>query len=181
MVRDGLETRRMWRTIGLSLLLAACGTNDGQAAQSFSLSSPAFRNGEAIPVQFTCDGADQSPPLNWSEPPQGTRSLTLIVDDPDAPGGTFRHWAAYDIPANARSLAAGHSLGGAGVNDFGKPGYGGPCPPKGGGPHHYRFKLFALNVDRLEVARSSKVEQVERQARAHVIGSATLIGVYARR
>jgi Raf kinase inhibitor-like YbhB/YbcL family protein len=171
----------MWRTIGLLFLLAACGTNDGQAAQSFSLSSPAFQDGQAMPVQFTCDGANQSPPLSWSEPPQGTRSLTLIVDDPDAPGGTFRHWAAYDIPANARSLAAGQSLGVAGVNDFGKPGYGGPCPPRGRGPHHYRFRLFALNVDRLDVAPGPTIEQVERHARAHLIGSATLTGVYERR
>lgn len=134
-----------------------------------------------MPQRFTCDGAGQSPPLAWSQPPNGTRSLALIMDDPDAPGGTFRHWAAYDIPANARSLAAGQSLGATGVNDFGKPGYGAPCPPKGGGPHHYRFKLFALNLDGLDVPSSPKVEQVEQQAHKHLVASATLTGIYERR
>ena len=83
MVRKAIGTKRMWRTIGIWLLLAACGTNNGQAAPSFSLSSPAFRNGQAIPVRFTCDGADQSPPLSWSELPKGTRGLAVIVDDED--------------------------------------------------------------------------------------------------
>lgn len=181
MGRQAFGTRRVWRTIGLSLLLAACGANNGQAAPSFSLSSHAFGNGQALPAQFTCDGADQSPPLAWSDPPPGTRSLALIVDDPDAPGGTFRHWGAYDLPVATRSLPAGQAVGAQAANDFGKPGYGGPCPPKGHGPHHYRFKLYALKVDHLAVGTNPSIADVERGAEKHMLARAELTGVYERR
>jgi Raf kinase inhibitor-like YbhB/YbcL family protein len=181
MKRQAFGTRRMRRTTGLLLLLAACGMNDGQATPSFSLSSPAFRTGQAIPVKFTCDGADRSPPLAWSDPPQGTRSFALIVDDPDAPGGTFRHWGAYDLPTTGRSLRAGQAVGAQATNGFGKPGYDGPCPPKGRGPHHYRFKLYALAVDRLAVAANPSITDVEREAQRHMLARAELTGLYARR
>ena len=173
----------MTRTIGISLLLAACGPNNGQAVpSSFSLSSTAFGDGQAIPMQFTCDGADRSPPLDWSDPPRGTRSLALIVDDPDAPGGTFRHWGAYDLPAATRSLPPGQVIGAkAATNDFGKVGYGGPCPPNAGGPHHYRFKLYALTVDQLAVAPNALIADVEREAQKHMLAHAELTGLYERR
>ena len=149
---------------------------------TFTLTSDAFADGQAIPTQFTCDGADQPPPLTWSEPPEGTRSLALIVDDPDAPSGTFRHWGAFDIPASTRAIGGGQ--GGTfpqAVNDFGNPHYGGPCPPKGHGPHRYRFKLLALDVDRLDVGASPKVSEVEARAGQHLLGRAELTGTYERR
>lgn len=145
---------------------------------TFALTSDAFTDGQTIPTQFTCDGADQPPPLTWDEPPEGTRSFALIVDDPDAPGGTFRHWGAYDIPASARSL--GGSFGQA-TNDFGKTGYGGPCPPQGHGPHRYRFKLLALDTDKLDLPSGAKVEQVEAAAAKHQLGRAELTGTYERK
>ena len=141
----------------------------------------AFADGQAIPQQYSCDGADQSPPLRWGEPPPGTKSFALIVDDPDAPGGTFRHWGAFDIPADARSLSAGQAAGAQAVNDFGKTGYGGPCPPKGHGVHHYHFKLFALGVDRLGLGATAKVAELENTAKRHAITQGELIGTYERR
>ena len=174
--------------------LASCGASNHATNQAtggetvenatltkLSLTSHAFQNGQAIPTQYTCDGADQSPALSWSEPPQGTKSFALIVDDPDAPGGTYRHWGAYNIPASTRSIEAGQRLGTEVTNDFGKPGYGGPCPPKGHGPHHYHFKLFALDVDRLGVAAGAKIGDVENDAQKHVVGRAELIGTYERK
>ena len=145
-----------------------------------SLTSSAFQDGQPIPTQYSCDGANQPPPLSWGEPPDGTKSFAIVVDDPDAPGGTYRHWGAYDIPESTRSIAAGQKIGSEATNDFGKPGYGGPCPPKGHGPHHYHFKLFALDVDKLDLAASPKVTDVE-SAASHAIGKAELIGTYERK
>jgi hypothetical protein len=175
----------------LLISLASCGAGDragnktggespveNAAITTFALTSEAFADGQAIPIQFTCDGADQPPTLTWSDPPEGTRSFALVVDDPDAPGGTFRHWAAYDIAAGARSLGGGLAQA---TNDFGKAGYGGPCPPRGHGPHRYRFKLLALDVDRLDVGPSPKVSTVETAAAEHLLGRAELTGTYERK
>ena len=151
---------------------------DNATLAKLDLTSTVFQNGQAIPAQYSCDGADQPPPLAWGEPPAGTKSFALVVDDPDAPNSTFRHWGAYNIPASARSLAGSFDEA---VNDFGKPGYGGPCPPKGHGPHHYHFKLFALDADRLDLAAGAKVVEVEQQAERHALGRAELIGLYERR
>jgi len=171
--------------------LVGCGAGDraekqnsGEASMenatltTITLTSDAFANGQAIPAEFTCDGADRPPPLGWGEPPAGTNSFALVVDDPDAPSGTFRHWGAYDIPASARSVPSSAAQA---VNDFGKSGYGGPCPPKGHGPHHYHFKLFALDVDRLDLSGNAKVALVESAAEKHVLGRAELMGTYERR
>jgi Raf kinase inhibitor-like YbhB/YbcL family protein len=176
----------------LGIALASCGARDrtandnegGRAVENatltkLTLTSGAFQNGQPIPVQFTCDGANQTPPLAWGEPPAGTKSFALVVDDPDAPSGTFRHWGAYDIPASARAIpASGFAQA---TNDFGKPGYGGPCPPPGHGPHHYHFKLFALDVEKLGVSPGAKIEQVESEAQKHAIGRGELVGTYERR
>jgi len=124
---------------------------------TFALTSEAFTNGQAIPSQFTCDGAGQPPPLAWGDPPDGTRSFALVADDPDAPSGLFRHWGAYNIPASARSVPGSAAQA---VNDFGKPGYGGPCPPKGHGPHHYHFscsRLMSINSTYLPAQRSRRL------------------------
>lgn len=146
-----------------------------------SLTSDAFQDGQPIPVQYSCDGADHTPVLHWGDPPQGTKSFALVIDDPDAPSGTFRHWGVFDIPPSARSIGGNQRLGTEVSNDFGKPGYGGPCPPKGHGPHHYHFRLFALDVDRLTLRPSAKVVDVENEAARHAIGQGELIGTYERR
>jgi Raf kinase inhibitor-like YbhB/YbcL family protein len=178
----------MSRSLLLVLLLtalASCGAAKdktmNETATRFALASSDISEGQPIPRSFTCDGADQSPQLSWDEPPAGTKSLALIVDDPDAPSGTFTHWAAYDIPAATRSIERGQTVGRQAVNGFGKSGYGGPCPPKGHGAHHYRFKLYALDVDQLAVAADAKVEQVEAQARKHQLGLAELTATYERK
>lgn len=161
------------------LLLMACGAGRDKAMTDFKLSSTAFEEGRAIPPDYGCDGADRPPPLSWSEPPEGTQGFALVVDDPDAPGGTFRHWGAYNIPAAARSLTAGAVS--EVRNDFGKRGYGGPCPPRGHGPHRYRFKLFALSVDKLALPAGSKVAELEQAAERQALGRAELVGTYQRR
>jgi phosphatidylethanolamine-binding protein (PEBP) family uncharacterized protein len=96
---------------------------------AFGLTSPAFRQGERIPVEYTCDGANVSPALRWTAPPQGTKSFALIMDDPDAPGGTFTHWTAWNISPKARGLKQGARAPREGTTSFGRVGYRGPCPP----------------------------------------------------
>ena len=148
--------------------------------------SSAFAPGGAIPREHTCEGRDAAPPLAWSGAPAGTKSFALIVDDPDAPSGTFSHWAAFNIPPTARDLAAGAGNQSEGMmsqaqNDFGNSGYGGACPPNGHGPHRYRFKLFALDVDRLDVPSGAKVKDVEARAEQHLVARAELTGTYERK
>jgi len=154
---------------------------DNATLVRINLTSDAFAEGQAIPQQYSCDGANQSPRLSWGEPPQGTKSFALVIDDPDAPSGTFRHWGAYDIPASARSIGAGEKVGTEVSNDKGTSGYTGPCPPRGHGVHHYHFKLFALDVDRLDVGQSARVVDVENAASKHAIGHGELIGTFERK
>ena len=154
-----------------------------------ALSSSAFTDGSPIPVQFTCDGANQSPPLSWSGAPEGTASYALIVEDPDAPGGTFIHWVLYDIPATTRALPQGVPNGASVVSLAGAKqgrtgfkntiGYGGPCPPKGA-PHHYHFKLFALDKS-LGLESGATRDQVMDAMRGHELGHGEIIGTYARK
>ncbi|UCG69265.1 MAG: YbhB/YbcL family Raf kinase inhibitor-like protein [Thermoplasmata archaeon] len=137
-----------------------------------------FEPSGLIPPLFTCDGQDISPHLAWEEVPEGTKSLALIVDDPDAPAGTWVHWLICNIPANVREVPQGRIPAGAHQvrNDFGKANYGGPCPP--GGTHRYFFKLYALNVGSLEgVDERNFYEKVEE----HKIAEAVLMGKYSRR
>jgi Raf kinase inhibitor-like YbhB/YbcL family protein len=153
------------------------------------LSSPAFPDGGAIPKAYTCDGNDASPPLAWSGVPESARSLALVCEDPDAPGGTFTHWLIVDIPAAATALKEGVSAGdrvevlpGApaarqGKNDFGKLGYGGPCPPKG--THHYIFRLFALD-DRPDPGPNFTEAAFARALTGHIVAEGRLTGTYAR-
>ena len=150
------------------------------------LASPAIPPGGEIPPQYTCDGTDISPPLQWSGVPNGTRSLVLVVEDPDAPSGIFRHWGAFDIPASSRGLDAGYSAArpAAGFhearNDFGKPGYGGPCPPKGHGVHHYYFRLFAISRPALDLRAPATALDVLNAAQPYVIERTELVGTYRR-
>lgn len=148
---------------------------------TLDLTSDVFRNDQPIPAQYTCDGTDQTPTLKWGEPPAGTKSFALVIDDPDAPNGIFRHWGVFDIPASARSIGGSQRVGTEVSNDFGKSGYGGPCPPKGHGAHHYHFKLFALDVNTLDVRSGAKVVDVENAARRHAIAEGELIGTYERK
>src|SRR3954447_11323529 len=150
-----------------------------------SLTSPAFPNGGRIPVKYTRDGENVSPPLEWRDAPQQTQSYALVVEDPDAPSGTFRHWAIYNIAAGETGLPEGASkakLGDVaqGVNDFGSGHYDGPHPPKGDGPHHYQFHLAALDVARLDLPARTTVEEVWKAARPHIIAETEVIGIYER-
>jgi Raf kinase inhibitor-like YbhB/YbcL family protein len=153
---------------------------------AFTLSSTAFRDGAAIPVKHTCDGVDASPQLAWSDAPAGTRSFALIADDPDAPAGSWVHWVVYNLPAAVSELPENVAkvealdLDGArqGRNDFRRPGYGGPCPPPGPA-HRYVFTLYALDAP-LMLKAGAQRKDVETAMEGHVLGSAQLLGTYAR-
>lgn len=147
------------------------------------LTSSAFSEGERIPVRYTCDGDDESPPLAWAGVPKSAKSLVLLCDDPDAPRGTWHHWAVYDIPPATNALPAGLSPRNAdfkqATNDFRKLGYGGPCPPLGR-PHHYYFRLLALSVAKLALDKAPTCADVAAEAKRHMIAEASLCGIYGR-
>ena len=145
---------------------------------AFVLTSPAFLEGETIPRQYSCDGRNLAPPLAWSGPPESTRGFALIMDDPDAPNGTFTHWAFYDIPGTARDLAD-RSLGKALRNDFGRAAYDGPCPPVGHGAHRYFFTLYAVDVPSLTLKGRTR-NALERALQKHTLATAQLTGRYER-
>lgn len=151
---------------------------------TFQLVSEAFKEGEPIPVRYTCDGDDVSPALAWGDAPQGTQSLALIMDDPDAPVGTWDHWVLFNLPPaqtelgeavtpdSERSDGSRH-----GSNSWGRLGYGGPCPPSG--THRYFFRLYALDVV-LELEAGATKEQFLAAAESHILQQTELMGVYAR-
>ena len=151
-----------------------------------AISSSGFPNGGHIPKQFTCDGADISPELSWTNPPPGAQSFALIAEDPDAPVGTWTHWVIFDLAPTTRSLPEGVDKtmdklpdgGRQGTNDFGKIGYGGPCPPPGK-PHRYFFKLYA--VDRmLDLKPGSTRSRFDQAIENHVLHEADWMGRYGR-
>jgi Raf kinase inhibitor-like YbhB/YbcL family protein len=152
----------------------------------FALRSPAFGAGRPIPVRYTADGENISPPLEWSDPPPGTKSFALIVEDPDAPSGMFYHWGLYNIAGGCRALPEGMGQGastgnvGVGVNGFNHSRYDGPAPPKGHGKHRYRFRLFALPVEGLSLGPRASVADIERAARGRALAEAELVGTYQR-
>jgi Raf kinase inhibitor-like YbhB/YbcL family protein len=146
----------------------------------FELTSDAFGDAQPIPARHSCAGEDVSPALSWTEPPDGTQSLALVVDDPDAPGGTFTHWLGWDIGPAAGGLAEGEAPPVEGRNDFGRTGYGGPCPPPGHGPHRYSFRLHALEGT-LGLPTGAAKRDVERALEGHVLEVAELVGTYERR
>jgi Raf kinase inhibitor-like YbhB/YbcL family protein len=147
---------------------------------AFQLKTAAFPPNGRIPDIYTCEGEDVPPALAWSGAPAGTESFALIVDDPDAPGTIFCHWAIFDIRPTATSVGNGIPTGAReSVNDFGRTGYGGPCPPPGR-PHRYRFRLLALGVARLDIGPHAKCQDVLRAAERHKLAEATLVGTYAR-
>jgi Raf kinase inhibitor-like YbhB/YbcL family protein len=157
----------------------------GGGTPPLEVSSVVFTAGGQIPVASTCDGEDSSPPLSWAPVPPGTKSLALLVTDPDAPGRTFIHWAAYNIPPGTRSLPAGDtgkevlpagSL--QGTNDMGRAAYSGPCPPKGK-PHRYHFTISALDT-MLNLTGSQDGRMLEEAMAGHVLARGELVGIYQR-
>lgn len=150
------------------------------------LSSPAFKYGEVIPRKYTCDGEDVSPPLVISGVPQEAKALALIMEDPDAPIGLFTHWVLYEIPPTVKELPEGvpkrpevPGLGLQGVNDFGRVGYGGPCPPRGHGPHRYFFKLYALSAPLGLGPRASRKNVLDAM-QGKILAQAEYMGIYKR-
>ena len=156
----------------------------GSQTMSLSLTSSAFTNGGKIPRKYTCEGDDTSPPLSWSDLPSGTRSVALIVDDPDAPDPAkpqrvYVHWVVYNIPPGTTQIGEGSappSGAGTGTNDFGKQAWGGPCPPIG--RHRYFFKLYAL--DKTLDLKSAKKKDVESAMQGHILAQAELMGTYQK-
>ena len=148
------------------------------AVAAFTLTSPAFPSGGLIPKTYTCDGAGGSPPLRWGAAPRGTRSLALSMKDPDAPGGTFVHWTAWNLSPRARTLARGQRLPLEGRNSAGRRGYTPPCPPSGPA-HHYVFRLYALR-SKLRLAAGASPAAFDRSLRGRVIAVAKLVGRYRR-
>lgn len=142
------------------------------------ITSPAFENGGTIPSKYTCDGADLIPPLAFGDVPAGAVSLALVVDDPDAPVGTWDHWIVWNLPAATPGVAEGKAPGGTvGLNSWKKTAWGGPCPPDR--EHRYYFKLYALDAQ-LQLPAGSTKTALETAMQDHVIGEATLMGRYDR-
>jgi len=157
----------------------------GGAAMAFTVKSSAFASGAEIPKQFTCSGTDVSPLLEWSSPPAKTASFALIVDDPDAPAGTWVHWVLWDLPPTAHSLPQGVAKreqladgSHQGKNDFRNIGYNGPCPPPGK-PHRYFFRLYALDT-KLDLAPGATRQELDSAMKGHLVGEAEYMGTFRR-
>jgi Raf kinase inhibitor-like YbhB/YbcL family protein len=169
----------------LIAFLAGCKSQDANLSQegeveiSIQITSSAFTEGKAIPRIYTCDDKNVSPPLEWTGVPSETVSLALIMDDPDAPMGTWVHWVLYNLPTNLNGLEQGKSGGGMeGKNDFNRLGYGGPCPPKGSN-HRYYIKIYALDT-MLDLKSGGTMAQVESAIRDHILAQGQLMGRYGR-
>jgi len=153
---------------------------------AFNITTKAFKPADSIPKKYTCDGANISPDLKWSDPPKNAKSFALICDDPDAPVGTFTHWILYGLWHDASELPEGmkkdpevaYPKCKQGKNDFGGIGYGGPCPP-GGSRHRYYFKLYALDAE-LTLQAGATRTQLERAMHGHVLAQAEVMGTYQR-
>lgn len=173
----------------LVLVGAACDSSDDTAGEGTSepassgelvLTSPVFGDGTEIPILYTCDGSDTSPPLAWTGVPDEAVELALIVNDPDAPGGTFTHWVVYRILAEATSIPEdGDANLVNGVNSFGDAAWGGPCPPEGDGPHTYTFELRALD-EPIGLDAGASLDEVEDAIAGSSLDSAVLTGTYER-
>jgi Raf kinase inhibitor-like YbhB/YbcL family protein len=182
----------------VALLLPSCGRSPStesllpgkdRTLMAILIESPAFPGGGTIPKLYTCDGKDVSPPLAWSGVPEAARSLAVICEDPDAPGGTWTHWVIFDLPATVKGLgegvpatervtvADGVEPARQGRNDFGKVGYGGPCPPSG--THHYIFRIYALDTG-LGLGPKTTRQDLLRSIRGHILAEGELTGLYSR-
>jgi Raf kinase inhibitor-like YbhB/YbcL family protein len=170
---------------GVAVCLATVLAMAADSSGALQLVTTAFRSGGRIPKQFTCSGKNVSPALSWSQPPQQTQSLVLILDDPDAPAGNWVHWVVYDLPPSARQLPEhvppGDAISGGGrqgANDFSQTGYGGPCPPPGK-PHRYFFRLYALDT-RLNLHGAARRQDVDDTMKGHILAQAELMGTFQR-
>lgn len=185
------------------VIVAACGDDEGAStsetdtsgqtetsgvptppsfdAADMVLTSAAFEDGETVPEDHTCDGADESPPLTWSDVPAGATDLVLIVDDADAPGGRFVHWVVWGLSAESTGLEEGELIDGVveGTNGFGATGWRGPCPPPGDGPHEYRFRLLALSGP-VDVEPGATGPELEAAIEDQVLAEGVLTAVYDR-
>ncbi len=180
-----LSYRTAAAAIIVLLLAAAAVAPDASGAGALKISSTAVAPGAPIPPENTCAGVNLSPPLSWSDAPAGTKSFALIVADPDAPSGVFYHWVAYNLPASSTGLPAAVAPtsemadgGTQGVNSFGATGYKGPCPPHGK-PHHYHFRLFALD-SKLNLRTGADATELKAAMKGHTLSSADLVGTFER-
>lgn len=167
----------------LTLLVAACGGKSApaQVPASIELTSPAFKAGAPMPRRFSCDDAELSPPLTWRKVPDGAKSLALVMEDPDAPNGTFVHWTVFAIAPDAREFLEGEAPKGSleGENSFDDVGYGGPCPPEGDKAHRYVFELYALHAQP-DLKRGAKPEEVRDAIAEHALARGRLVGTFKR-
>jgi hypothetical protein len=185
--------RRPWQALAvLFVQVAACQACEssggrptaasGVTVTSLTVTSPAFSSNGHIPIDLTCDGADKSPRLTWSAPPPGTKSFAVVVDDPDAPAGTFMHWLAYNVPGDALGLPEDADLAVLGAaaanNDFDRPAYSGPCPPRGE-IHRYFFRVYALDLV-LAVHGAPSRSAVLGAMAGHVLAEGALVGTFFR-
>lgn len=181
----------LWKIFFITLFVILCetgiqtGFSEGEGhTLGLDMRSSAFEEGEIIPNKFTCDGEDISPPLSWTHPPDGTKCIVLICDDPDAPMGTWVHWVLFGVSPDTLELPEGISnekevLGGArhGLNDFRKYGYGGPCPP--GGTHRYLFRLYAVD-EQVDLNAGATKDEVLNAIEGHILAEGKLMGLYSR-
>jgi Raf kinase inhibitor-like YbhB/YbcL family protein len=170
---------------GEELAMASPAPQGGKSV-TLTLTSPAFAPGKPIPARYSCEGLDLSPPLRWSQPPSGTRSLVLICEDPDAPTGTWVHWVLFNLSPSLRELPEGVpplkvvlEKAHQGKNDFGRLGYGGPCPPPGK-PHRYFFRLYALDTQ-IQLPPGTEKPELLRAMEDHILAEGELMGIYQRK
>jgi Raf kinase inhibitor-like YbhB/YbcL family protein len=180
--RPGMKREETARTLFLLIIFFAIHSihTEARDMDTLKLSSPAFKHNESIPSKYTCDGADVNPPLVIENVPPGTKSLALIVDDPDAPAGTWVHWVLWNIVPATKEIRENAVPSGAlqGINDFRKSDYGGPCPPSG--THRYFFKLYALDM-MLSLGPKTKKTELEHAMKGHIVAHGELIGLYKRK
>ncbi|HEC81165.1 MAG TPA: YbhB/YbcL family Raf kinase inhibitor-like protein [Thermoplasmatales archaeon] len=165
--------------VSVASVFPGCVEEEHSEISSMLLSSSAFENGGVIPMEYTCDGTDVSPPLNFSGTPENAESLVLIMYDPDAPSGTFTHWLVWNIPVATKGFSEGEKIVyPQGTNGFGVTGYRGPCPPSGA-THRYFFKIYALDT-KLDLKPGATREQLENAMSGHILAEGQLMGTYSR-
>lgn len=154
------------------------GQTDGLAMMA--IVSPDFQSGQLLPVKYTCDGSGVNPAIGIDNIPTATKTLAIVVEDPDAPGGLFTHWMAWNISLQTKEIPENSSGGKQGINDFGQSGYGAPCPPQGAGMHHYIFRVLALDEELSFPTDRVKRSDFDQAIHGHVLDSADLVGTYSR-
>jgi hypothetical protein len=187
-----MKRKILYAVVLMSMLMTACSSSTQtpepttEANMSFKLTSDAFAHGQSIPAKYSCIGRNISPPLAWTDPPAGAQSFALIVDDPDAPAGTWVHWVLFNIPADARELQEDLPVKGknvdpnsiyVGKNSWGDIGYGGPCPPSG--THRYYFKLYALDT-LISLLPGASKDQLLKEMDGHILAQTELMGTFSK-